>query len=176
MGVSQGASAAPHPPAVLEGHPAAESSLQGAGGLPPPTYPRVFLAHTDVTRLPPPPPWAAVPGRAMTFKTGNGRFAPRAPAPPSRPGPRPRSPLPPYADAPGSPTSALRALLGATAGGGRRLRMRGLGVSHNAVPRRGKLGAGRTSAGSALALPLPLAPQRPGMAGNSGARKSSSAF
>lgn len=42
--------------------------------------------------------------------------------------------------------------------------------------RRSKLGAGRTSAGSALALPLPLAPQRPGMTGNSGARKPSSAF
>lgn len=124
---------------------------------------------------PPPPGVCAQESRGLRsapddLHSGEPAALSRGPTPRSRPRSRAAESPPPYAAARGAPTSGPRALRGTTAdrtdGGGRRLRMQVLGVSHNALLPAQEAGRGPHQRG--LRPPARghhSAPERPGPLG-----------
>lgn len=160
----------PLTPVILEGTPllGIKFSKGWWSTLPLPQTFGYFGLILTSPAAPPPPGGCAQESRGPRSAPGDlhsGEPAAlfRGPAPRSRPKPRAAESPPPYAAARGAPTSGPRALCGTTAdrteGGGRRLRLQGLGVSHNALFRRRKQGGDRISAGSAHLLVATTAPR-----------------
>lgn len=103
MGASQGDLAVPRPLPFWRARGCWASSRQRAGGLLPPTCPRLFLAHTDVTRLPPPPPRGCCAQETDDLQGRGTAASPRGP-------PRPHPALAPGRGAPCRLTLLLPAL------------------------------------------------------------------